>query len=93
MGKFVVAHDGSGGGIVMTSGNGIAWAAQTGALSDSGFTVAYGAGLFVVGTNFAASTEAIMTSPDGINWTARSSPADGELVQKIIYAGGQFVAL
>ncbi len=93
MGQFLVTYGGSSSIITMTSRNGTGWTAHTGALLDSGYTCAFGAGLFVVGTNLGTTTEQIMTSRNGINWTARSSPADGQAVIKVIYGGGQFVAI
>lgn len=92
---FVVAKDDPDltGKIIMTSPDGITWTERTTPIPSSGFCVAYGAGLYVVGADLASGTHEIATSPDAINWTARSSPADSHEVLAVIYAAGLFVAL
>jgi len=92
---FLVAHDdgASAGDIVMTSPDGSTWTSQNTPLPDSGKTVAFGAGVYVLGADFTSTTEQIATSPDGVTWTLQSSPADNGHVNKIIFANSQFVAL
>ncbi len=95
MSLWVAAHDDLAvtGNVAMSSPDAAVWTQQNTPITDSGWTVAFGAGLFVMGFNFAGTVEQIATSPDGITWTARNSPADNHGVTKIIYGGGQFVAL
>jgi len=73
---------------------GIKWTSQTGYTYDNDWVgVTYGNGLFVaisrtdVGTN-----NRVMTSPDGINWTVRTS-AEANSWQNITYGNGLFVAV
>jgi len=85
---------GSAGMTAMTSQDGgVTWTDRNTGLPNSGFACAYGAGLFVVGAQHTSTTEQISTSPDGEHWTLRSSPADNAVIWKIIFAGGQFVAM
>jgi hypothetical protein len=55
-------------------------------------SVAYGNGTFVAVENTIGSTQAIMTSPDGLTWTLQTTPA-GKRFSCIIYGGGLFVAV
>jgi hypothetical protein len=50
--------------------------------------VAYGNGLFVA----VGSRGAILTSPDGVNWTAQTSPTSDDL-SAVTYGNGTFVAV
>ena len=89
---FLVACDGgtgggSGGGGGSGRGVGTTWTLRIpgfGALN----SVTYGNGRFVaVGWN-----DAILTSPDGVDWTARASGTDNPL-NGVAYGNGTFVAV
>ena len=54
-------------------------------------SVTYGNGLFVAVSN-TGSGNRVMTSPDGITWTSRSSAADNSW-QSVTYGNGLFVAV
>ena len=54
-------------------------------------SVAYGNGLFVAVTNNDNNGDQVMTSPDGINWTARKVPEISWI--KVAYGNGLFVAV
>lgn len=84
---------------VRTSVDGINWVAQTtdASANQSWLTVCYGVpsagiysstGLFVA-ISYAGRTNSIMTSPDGVNWTSRTSPT--YIFQSIAYGNGIFV--
>ena len=75
--------------MVYTSPDGITWT-HVGSLGGSALTIAYGAGLYVTYNN---SNGKFYSSPDLITWTARTSIGGSVNVWKIIYAGGQFVAI
>ena len=48
------------------------WTAETAASADPWSSVAYGNGLFVAVADIG--THSVMTSPDGVTWTARTVP-------------------
>ncbi len=84
---------------VMTSSDGINWTLATSTYADWN-SVTYGNGLFVAvaplggaGSSCQNVTfrDCVMTSPDGINWTARRSPY--EYWQSVTYGNGMFVAV
>ena len=57
-------------------------------------SITYGNGLFVAVARITLTTGAIMTSPDGITWTARTSTAaSGNGWQSVAYGNGLFVAV
>jgi predicted RecA/RadA family phage recombinase len=59
----------------------------------SGNSVTYGNGLFVAVAYWSATANnRVMTSPDGITWTSRTSAADNEW-QSVTYGNGLFVAV
>lgn len=98
-GKFVAIN---GGYQTITSTNTIDWL-PGGTIPTVGWQhwgkMTYGAGQFVAVSHFGSSTNAIATSPDGVNWTIRSIPTvggDGQSVPAdwiaVTYGGGQFVA-
>jgi len=68
----------------------IQWTARTPAFLGSFHGVAFGNGLFVA-VDGSVSTNFVMTSPDGINWTAQTTPLGSGLA--VIFDGSQFVAL
>ena len=70
---------------------GISWKSATPSASIIWDGVAYGNGLFVAVAN-TATTNSIMTSPDGTNWTSRTSPISTGL-NAITYGHGLFVAV
>ena len=82
-GLFVAVAESGTGNRVMTSPDGINWTSRT-STSDLGWTSVCwaaeapnglgGTGLFVAVAQTGTSTEKVMTSPDGIVWTARTTP-------------------
>ncbi len=85
---------GSGGGGGSGSGVGTTWTSRT-SQSKSLNGVAYGNGLFVaVGghAGYGPSVSPILTSPDGVNWTAQTSPTSAWLFS-LTYGNGLFVAV
>jgi uncharacterized protein YjdB len=84
---------------VMTSSNGIDWTCQPLPDGDEGyyywFSVCYGNGLFVAvasNVNDTVDGKRIMTSPDGIQWTLRNSPANNSWMS-VCYGNNLFVAV
>ena len=65
------------------------WVPETGAEYNDWYGVAYGAGLFVAVAS--SGTHRVMTSPDGITWTARTAPVHNWWT--ITYGNGLFVAV
>lgn len=62
------------------------------------YSVTYGEGIFVaVGRGNTTTERLAMTSPDGVNWTRRTTPASRATVSswwlEVEYGGGNFVAL
>uniref|UniRef100_UPI0025CE5762 hypothetical protein n=1 Tax=uncultured Lamprocystis sp. TaxID=543132 RepID=UPI0025CE5762 len=96
-----VAADGAGNRI-MTSSNGSAWTAQTYPPDQAWYAVTYGNGLFVAvacGVGVSQTCEMlkvgnrVMTSPDGFNWTARTTPAADSQWTAVTYGNALFVAV
>ncbi|MBX4195355.1 tail fiber domain-containing protein [Candidatus Parcubacteria bacterium] len=69
---------------------GTEWTTRT-TVSNSWQAVTYGNGLFVAVSD-AGTGNRVMTSPDGINWTARTNAADNNW-QDVTYGNGLFVAV
>jgi hypothetical protein len=103
-GLFVaVAFDGTG-NRVMTSPDGITWTARTAAAASGWYGVTYGmidssvtstaSGTLVPGFVAVANggTNRVMTSPDGITWTARTA-AEASGWNSVTYGDGLFVAV
>jgi hypothetical protein len=67
------------------------WVIRTSANDNQWLSVAYGNGMFVAVAG--SGTNRIMTSPDGINWTARPSADENNGWRSVVYGGGQFVAV
>ncbi len=90
-GTFVaVSRDGT--DRVMYSYNGINWATTSAAEVKEWWGITYGNGLFVAVTTTGGSNQ-VMTSPDGINWTARATTGiDGDW-NAVTYGNGRFVAV
>ena len=70
---------------------GFAWETQT-CPAGSWRAITYGAGKFVAVSSDVGSTSSVMTSTDGLTWTAQITPA-GKAWNDITYGGGQFVAV
>jgi hypothetical protein len=68
-----------------------AWTSRT-SPGDVWRSATYGDGLFVA-VGSAPSTNGVMTSPDGINWTARTTPGTAYGWNGVIYGNGLFVAV
>jgi hypothetical protein len=71
----------------------ITWTAQTAAENNSWKSVTYGEGIFVAVSS--DGTNRVMTSPDGIAWTARSAPTGttDSTWKSVTYGDGTFVAV
>jgi hypothetical protein len=67
------------------------WTARTAASASGWLSVTYGNGLFVAVA--ISGTNKVMTSPDGITWTLRTSVIDGAQPQSVTYGNGLFVAV
>jgi hypothetical protein len=101
-GLFVAVefNDGGSQGRSMISSDGVNWTAISTGLSQGWTSVTYGNGLFVaVACNSGGesvcsttSTDRVMTSPDGVNWTTRSDAADIHW-RSVTYGNGLFVAV
>ena len=85
---------------IVTSSDGITWTDRTATIGPYWASVTYGipltgqyagTGLFVA-SGLNSSSTAIMTSPDGITWTVRSTPTTSYLLN-IKYGNGYFVAV
>jgi hypothetical protein len=72
-----------------TATGGVDWTARS-AEASQWLSVTYGGGQFVAVAN--GGTNRVMTSPDGITWTARSAPEANQW-HSVTYGGGQFVAV
>jgi hypothetical protein len=70
------------------------WVSNSTAPSNTQVRMAYGNGLWAVTINGSSQTSGIETSPDGITWTVRTTPASSASASwaGIFYGGGQFVA-
>ncbi len=90
-GSFVsVGYDGSSGaGVIFTSSNGTIWTRKAAGTPPSLNGVAY------VNNGFVAvgSSGAIVTSPNGSAWTARSSVVTAATLYDVAYGNGAFVAV
>ncbi len=100
-GLFVaVSYDGTG-NRVMTSPDGITWTSRTSGTDDAWSSVTYGNGIFVAvacGDNATvcngtlSNANRVMTSPDGITWTARIANPQ-KPYKSVTYGNGLFVAV
>lgn len=76
---------------IISSPDGINWSPVTLASTYHAWnTITYGNGLFVAMSHSGAPSQ-LMTSPDGISWTARIAPTN--IVQGVAYGNGLFIAL
>jgi predicted RecA/RadA family phage recombinase len=80
----------SSGGNNMYSSDGISWVAAP-TVGTSWLSVCYGEGIFVATSVFGTGNR-VMTSPDGINWTIRTSAADNAWTS-VCYGNGVFVSV
>jgi hypothetical protein len=84
--SLTVTASGDGGGRGGGSGVGTNWTLRN--LGDSLNGVTYGNGLFVA----VGEGGTILTSPDGVSWTQRTSPEKSDLLS-VAYRNGRFVAV
>ncbi len=70
---------------------GTSWTARSTPVTNVWTSVAYGNGIFVAVSDYAAFGQ-VMTSSDGINWTARTA-ADNSSWVSVAYGNGLFVAV
>jgi hypothetical protein len=84
----------SGGG-TFTSDNSINydWIARASPGNSSWAGIAYGNNLFATVSYGDGSNNSVATSPDGINWTLRTTPSPGTTWYRITYGNGTFVAV
>jgi hypothetical protein len=75
---------------VVTSSDGISWNAGVAAVGEGWGSVTFGNGLFVA-VSYDNSWDQVMTSPDGLTWTARSTP--DAFWNNVTYGAGKFVAV
>lgn len=71
---------------------GVNWTQQTAATNNDWQAVTYGNGLLVAVSNNGTSNQ-VMTSEDGVTWTARVSPAGPVYWRSVTYGNGRFVAV
>jgi len=76
---------------IQYSTDGINWAGVSPGGSNRWRSVCYGNGLFVAVSSY--SSNRVATSPDGINWTLRTSSGEGNQWYAVTYGDGLFVAL
>lgn len=99
-GRFVAVAGSGTGNRIMSSVDGMNWVIRTSAGDHAWRSVTYGNGLFVAvacgisatSCNTTAGGSRVMTSPDGITWTARTAAADNQW-QGVTYGNGLFVAV
>ena len=98
-GIFVVVSNTGGTQRVLTSSDGITWTLRNVTSSNAlnaWYSVTYGNGLFVAVSNNSynggtGGTDRVMTSPDGITWTTRTTPSNAWY--SVTYGNGLFVAV
>lgn len=94
-GMFVISCSAGFTNRMIYSADGITWSEASVPVLQSWFCVTFGRGLFVaLSTNGAAGGRCV-TSPDGVNWTVRSTPTPaGDIAwEAITYGNGLFVAV
>ena len=72
--------------------SGIDWTSRVSAVDNEWRSVSYGNGLWVA-VSLSGSGNGVMTSPDGINWTIRTSPADVYRWRSVAYGNGLWVSV
>lgn len=80
---------------VATSFDGLTWTQQLAAARYAWSSVTYGAGLFVAVANGNGNSTQVMTSPDGVTWTLRSTPAAlaNHVWRSVVFGNDRFVAV
>ena len=71
----------------------LAWTSRSVPLEQEWISVAYGNGTYVAVADSLVSGNKVMTSPDGITWTARASADDTAGWRSIAFGAGLFVAV
>lgn len=84
--QLFVAVGGS--GTVKTSPTGAVWTNQTTPVGDNLLDITFGAGLLV-----AIGGGDVITSPDAVNWTARTAADPSAIWVSVVYGAGKFVAV
>lgn len=82
-------------GTILTSHDGNVWSAQNSGLSNNLTSVVWSGSQFVVtGESSSVSTDApLLTSPDGISWTVRTSGLNGWELWNIAWSGSRFIVV
>jgi len=83
-------------GVITAGTGGTSWVAQTSTAATGGWqSVTYGNGLFVAVGSTTSTSGVVQTSPDGINWTPRTSTAASGSGgwNSVTYGNGLFVAV
>jgi fibronectin type 3 domain-containing protein len=88
--RFIAVGGNFSADVILTSGNGITWAASDNGAGYGGLrSIAYNGSTYVaVGVS-----GRILSSPDGANWTSRTSGVSSGNLDKVIWADTQFVAV
>lgn len=97
-GEFVVVGDS---GTILTSPDGVHWTSRSSGTYEQLFGITYGNGIFVAVGSGSYRSEGvpegmpttILTSPDGIHWTSRSSGWIGEPLRAVAYGDNGFMAV
>lgn len=90
-GQFTAISSGGGSDSVANSADGETWTNVVGSSTASEWqSIAYGNGIYVAVASSGSSR--IMTSPDAVNWTLRTAPANNNW-QSVCFANGLFVAV
>ena len=77
---------------VIISSDGIHWTYEASPLG-VWTSVTYGDGKFVAVGNASGNEPVVMTSPDGVTWTAQNTPDNSTQLNDVLYANGIFVAV
>lgn len=86
-GRFVAVGDG---GTILASDDGVTWASQSGGAGALLSDVTYGGGQFVA-VGSASGSAVILTSPDGLAWSAATPPPGFNEVTVVAYGSGVYV--
>jgi predicted RecA/RadA family phage recombinase len=78
--------------VSQAAADGINWTSRTSAADKSWMSVTYGNGLFVA-VHSSSGGNQVMTSPDGITWTSRTTPAVDKGWYAVAYGNSLFVAV
>jgi ribosomal protein L13E len=70
----------------------VEWTLRTSAADNNWTSVTYGNGLYVAVSN-SGTNNRVMTSPDGITWTSRTSAANNNYWTSVTYGNGLYVAV